>query len=101
MMLLTQEIRRKFPPLYATEIKDPKDIPIIAKFFTPDSSWTWYATEFDGEDTFFGYVVGHEKEMGYFSLAELKSARGKMGLPIERDRWFSGTLAEVMDGRKQ
>jgi len=31
--------------------------------FTPDSSWTWYAMEFDGVDTFFGLVNGFEEEL--------------------------------------
>ena len=67
-----------------------------AKYFTPDSNWTWYATEFDGEDIFFGLVDGFEKELGYFSLAELKSTRGPMGLPIERDLyWEQKTLKEI------
>ena len=62
------------------------------KFFTPDSGWTWYAVEFDGQDTFFGLVDGMEKELGYFSLKELSSVRGPMGLPIERDRYFTPML---------
>jgi len=87
MKLLTKELRAKLPPLYSTE-KD-EDPTAVAKFFTPDSNWTWYATEFDGEDRFFGLVDGFDKELGYFSLTELASARGPLGLPIERDRWFS------------
>ena len=87
MKLLTKELRGKLPPLYSTE-KD-KDPTAVVKFFTPDSNWTWYATEFDGEDRFFGLVDGFDKELGYFSLSELASARGPLGLPIERDRWFS------------
>ena len=87
MKLLTKELRAKLPPLYSTE-KD-KDPTAIVKFFTPDSNWTWFATEFDGEDRFFGLVDGFDKELGYFSLSELASARGPLGLPIERDRWFS------------
>ena len=58
------------------------------KFFTPDSSWTWYASEFDGEDIFFGLVSGFEVEPGYFSLKEMQEVRGPMGLPIERDLYF-------------
>jgi len=81
MKLLTQEVKTKLPPLYSQEDKGGKAIAHV-KFFTPDSNWTWYATEFDGEDTFFGLVDGHEKELGYFSLAELKSVRGGLGLPI-------------------
>lgn len=87
MKLLTKELRAKLPPLYSTE-KD-EDPTAVAKFFTPDSNWTWFATEFDGEDRFFGLVDGFDKELGYFSLSELASARGPLGLPIERDRWFS------------
>ena len=86
MKLLTQELRRKLPPLYSTEhCADPV---AHTKFFTPDSSWTWYALEFDGEDTFFGYVVGMDSELGYFSLSELESARGPLGLRVERDLHF-------------
>jgi hypothetical protein len=87
MKLLTKELLKKLPPLYSTE-KD-SDPTAVVKFFTPDSNWTWFATEFDGEDTFFGRVDGFESELGYFSLSELKSVRGALGLPVERDRWFS------------
>ena len=86
MKLLTKELREKLPSLYTT--KHEPDPLVICKFFTPDSSWTWYAIEFDGKDTFFGYVDGFEAELGYFSLSELESVRGKLGLPVERDRWF-------------
>ena len=86
MELLPREIRKRLPKLGETEnIKDP-----IArvKFFAPWSNWTWYAVEFDGEDTFFGLVFGFERELGYFSLKELESIRGPMGLRIERDLHF-------------
>jgi hypothetical protein len=86
MKLLTKELRRKLPPLYSAEkCADPM---IRAKFFTPDSDWTWYVLEFDGDDTFFGYVVGLDSELGYFSLKELESARGPLGLRLERDLYF-------------
>ncbi len=90
MMLLTQENRRALPKLYATDSNGPLgDKVAVVKFFTPDSSWTWYACEFDGEDTFFGLVDGHELEWGYFSLEELMTTRaGRFRLPVERDRWF-------------
>ena len=88
MQLLTQAIRAKLPPLGSTDALPHDRLVALAKFFTPDSSWTWYALEFDGRDTFFGLVSGFEVEMGYFSLSELESVRGPLGLPIERDRWF-------------
>ena len=87
MRLLTKELRSKLPPLYATE--NTKDPWVICKFFTPDSSWTWYALEFDGESRFFGLVEGLETELGYFSLRELETIRGPWGLPVERDRYFT------------
>lgn len=87
MQLLTEEIRRSLPPLYSTE--DQGDAAIVrVKFFTPTSSWTWYAIEFDGDDLFFGLVDGLEKEMGYFSLRELESIVGPYGVGIERDLYF-------------
>lgn len=88
MKLLTKEIRDKLPPLYSTEAQPDNKKMVQAKFFTPDSNWTWYAIEFDGEDLFFGLVSGFEIEAGYFSLSELESVRGPMGLPIERDLHF-------------
>jgi hypothetical protein len=95
MQLLTKEIRGKLPPLGGQDSKGGKAVAYV-KFFTPDSSWTWYATEFDGQDSFFGLVEGQEKELGYFSLSELQNARGPMGLPIERDlHWTPKTLAEI------
>jgi len=95
MKLLTEEIKKKLPPLYAQDGKDGKAIAYV-KFFTPDSNWTWYATEFDGQDTFFGLVEGHCKELGYFSLNELQSVKGALGLPIERDLyWQPKTLEEI------
>jgi hypothetical protein len=72
------------------------------KFFTPDSSWTWYASEFDGEDRFVGLVIGHEIELGYFSLSELQSVLGPLGLPFERDLYFTPeTIGELMRKHEQ
>lgn len=89
MKLLTEAIREKLPPLRATE--HDADPLAVVKFFTPWSNWTWYATEFDGEDQFFGLVVGFDTELGYFSLSELQNARGPAGLRIERDLHFTAT----------
>lgn len=84
--LLTPALRKALPGLYDRE--DDDDPLVVCKFFTPDSNWTWYAIEFDGEDTFFGFVDGLYPELGYFSLQELESARGPLGLLVERDHWF-------------
>lgn len=96
--LLTAELRKALPPLYSNE-NTPLDQQIAhVKFFSPFSGWTWYATEFDGEDTFFGWVEGLDSEMGYFSLDELENLSGMNGqLPlVERDcYWSARTLGEV------
>ena len=99
MQLMTPELEKQFPPLYGTEKKDPEEVKVIAKFFDPCSSWTWYATEFDPKErVFFGFVRGFEAELGYFSLDELQSVKGLLGLGIERDLYFGEhTLAEVME----
>ncbi|WP_026804112.1 DUF2958 domain-containing protein [Aliarcobacter lanthieri] len=89
MKLLSDEQVNKLPPLYATENIATKDKIVKIKFFTPDSNWTWYAVEYDkNEKIFFGYVNGHYPEWGYFSLQELEQIRGKLGLPIEIDKYF-------------
>lgn len=98
--LFPDAVRCTLPVLYSQEPLG-EDAMVFVKFFTPDSSWTWYATEFDGDDTFFGLVDGHELELGYFSLAELRSARGHLGLSIERDEHFvPQTLAQVRKGSR-
>jgi Protein of unknown function (DUF2958) len=93
MKLLTDELRRKLPPLYATEgVSDP---PVICKFFLPATAWTWYPVEFDGTDVFFGYVVGQYTELGYFSLSELEEARGPWDLAVELDHFKVTPLSQI------
>lgn len=92
--LLTDETRHRLPPLYATE--NEPDPMVHAKFFTPDAQWTWYAIEFDGDDTFYGYVKGNFDELGYFSLREIQEVRGTLGLPVERDRYFEPTRLSAL-----
>lgn len=89
MKLMTNEARNMLPALRTTEHE--ADPVARVKFFTPWSNWTWYAMEFDGEDTFFGLVEGFETELGYFSLTELEEARGPCGMRIERDLYFEPT----------
>lgn len=94
MQLLTEEIKSVLPALYAQE--NEKDPIVVCKFFDPTGSWTWYGIE--GEETdnsdflFFGYVIGFEAELGYFTLSQLVSAKrgvkGIRALPIERDLYF-------------
>jgi len=94
--LIPSDLITTLPDLYSTE--DEKDPICQVKLFTPDANWTWFITEFSMEDndTCFGYVVGLERELGYFSLSEIEAVRGHLGLPVERDLGFTPTrLSEV------
>lgn len=97
--LLPQEILAQLPKLGVTaEVEDPL---AVVKFFYPDFSWTWYAIEFDGEDVFFGLVDGEMMEFGSFSLHELMTTRGKLGLEIERDFYFKPKPVSEILNRQQ
>lgn len=95
MKLLTKELERRFAAVGRQEGKGDEAV-VIAKYFHPMSSWTWYATEYSPEDRmFFGLVDGHEQEWGYFSLDELSTTRVR-GLGIERDLYFGeATIGSV------
>ena len=85
MKLITKEIINKIPNLYEQEGKGEEAV-IYVKFFLPGTRWTWYATEFNGKDTFFGWVKSGISpdfdEWGYFSYSELKENN------VERDLYF-------------
>lgn len=95
MKLLNDELINQLPKLYSTE--NQKDPIVQCKFFTPDSSWTWYVLEYDNTNgIFFGYVCGFENELGYFTLAELESVTGHLNLAIERDTSFKPTKLSII-----
>ena len=69
---------------------EPVDLYPSIKLFTPDGAATWLLTELDDDGIAFGLCdlgVGFP-EIGSVSLAELRDLRGKLGLPVERDRHF-------------
>lgn len=70
---------------------EPDFLPVV-KLFTPDGACTWLLTELDPEepDIAFGFCdLGMGcPELGSVRLSELSTARGPLGLPIERDRHF-------------
>lgn len=106
--LMTKEILKALPKLYATDgVPLEKKVP-VCKFFGGGRG-TWYVFEGnpqpDGDIEFFGYVVspqGSGDECGYFTLNELKSARFQFGLGIERDLYFTpkpmGEILKVSHG---
>ncbi len=89
--LIPQTLRSNIPDLYETE---GSTNPLChVKLFTPDSNWTWFIIEFSKADakTCYGYVQGMDSELGYFTLEELESIHGPLGLAIERDISFTPT----------
>jgi hypothetical protein len=70
---------------------DALDFKPVVKLFTPVAQCTWLLTELDPDD---GLAFGlcdlgmGEPELGYVSLVEIASVRGKLGLPVERDLHF-------------
>ena len=70
---------------------EPDFLPVV-KLFTPDAGCTWLLSELDPAepDIAFGLCdLGMGcPELGSVSLSELESVRGRLGLPIERDRYF-------------
>lgn len=96
MKLLTKELIKKLPPLYANEAKKISDPMVYVKFFALGSDWTWYVMEFDGLDCFWGMVHGFEAELGYFNLSELESLYYGTIPRVERDlNWKSRRLSEL------
>lgn len=93
--LMPRELAAQLPALYANEGQGQEAIALL-KLFTPWSNWTWYASEYDPDERVgFGVAVGHERELGYFSLAELEELRGPRGLRVERDlHWSPRPLKE-------
>jgi hypothetical protein len=85
-MLVTQDMIQTIPGLNSTEnIIDPL---VVCKFFMPATQWTWYVLEYDGDNRFFGYVIGDFYELGYFTLSELEEVEGPYGLKVEHDLYF-------------
>lgn len=72
----------------------PNHWPVV-KLFTPDAAATWLLSEIDPEDPDIAFGLcdlGMDcAELGSVSLTELRSIRGRLGLPVERDRGWTAT----------
>ena len=98
MELIPKELINTIPKLYETE--EQTDPIAHIKLFL--DGWTWYITELsiDG-DICFGYVVSpFESELGYFSLKELETIKGALGLSVERDLSFKPTALAIIRKNK-
>jgi hypothetical protein len=89
--LITKELEQRFAKV--GEQNHTSNPIVIAKFFDPAGSATWYATEYDKETNIcYGYVTGLAyDEWGSFSITELEAIQRPFGLGIERDIHFEET----------
>ena len=89
MKLLTKEVIKKATKQY-TKGSDMDEQMVVAKFFDPMGSWTWYLMNMQDEtgNYAWGIVKGHEIEAGSFSVSELQQIKRPFGLGIERDMYF-------------
>jgi len=86
MKLMTKEIEKTIPELYATE--DMKDPVVKVKYFHALSNYTVYLLEYDPDKRLgYGLVVAQCTELGYVSLDELESVIVG-GLKMERDLYY-------------
>ena len=95
MELIPKELINTIPKLYETEAQND---PIAhVKLFL--ENWTWYITEFSiDKNICFGYVESPfcSGELGYFSLEEIKSIQGSLGIGVERDLEFKPTKLSII-----
>jgi hypothetical protein len=65
----------------------------VVKLFTPDAACTWLLTELDPDDPDLAGGLCDLglgcPEVGDVSLSEIRSVRGRLGLPVERDLYFT------------
>ena len=98
---MSNEAAKSLPQLGVQDGKGDEATAYV-KLFSPYGRFTMYVTEFDGDDTLFGYTVsplGPDcDEWGYGSLRELAEAKAFGSVPaIERDcYWTPAPVAECL-----
>jgi hypothetical protein len=65
----------------------------VVKLFTPDAGGTWLLTELDPDDPDIAFGLCDLgmgfPELGSVRISELTALRGPLGLPVERDLYFT------------
>jgi len=86
----TMEQLNMLPQLYETENIPPEDKIVLLHFTANECHW--YVIEWDGKDTFFGYVLlngwSQNAEFGYFNLSELIEVKVGGWLEIVNDPFW-------------
>jgi hypothetical protein len=103
MKLVTKEILKKLPNFEVTEDIPTEEKKVIARFFTPWADYYWCVVEGevqpDGDILFFGYSFMGCGEWGYFCLSQIAEIKGPLGMHVERDKLFKGTIGDVLKGK--
>lgn len=83
------------PPRGATD-----GVVLKVRLFNPTGIGTWWVASYDpATGVAFGVVSLHETEVGDFYMPELVEYRGRFGLPVERDLYYTPvTVGEVIRG---
>lgn len=93
MGLLPEQIRSTLPRTLALDGLGMAAI-AQAKLYLPGTCWTWYITEYDGDDTCFGLCIAQSAELVYFSLSKLEQIVGPLGAAVEKSPSFEPTALE-------
>ena len=98
MKLLTKAIEKKH-----RENKEKHmvmDKKTVVKLFNPSGAGPWWLWSMDDDDILFWVCEINCRELGYVALEEITSFKGRMGLPIERDMYYSSdkTFDEILNG---
>ena len=95
MELLPKVISDKLPKLFEQAWLG-EDAVIFIKYLIPQTNKAWYVTEYDGKDTFFGFMTGGDVELGYFNLQELMKNKNDPSLAVRMDTDFEpATIRET------
>ncbi|EFU69571.1 conserved hypothetical protein [Aliarcobacter butzleri JV22] len=92
--LIPKNLLNRIPKLYETEEQN-NPIAYVKLFL---DGWTWFITEISIDNNIcFGYVISpFGAELGYFSLEEIKSIKGTLGIGVERDLSFKPTKLSII-----
>jgi len=93
----TQADLKAMPKIYAQEKTKSGDQIVYGHFFM--GAHDWFITEFDGEDTFFGFAILNGDldmaEWGYISFQELKDLKQSF-MQVDFDKhWDKRPVREV------
>jgi len=91
--LITDEQRVLLLTNGRESLQTPDFVPApVVKLFTPDAGATWLLTEIDPDDNDHAFGLCDlglgAPELGWVSLQELMTVRGRLGLQVERDLHF-------------